>query len=304
MSKYTPHHILYYIDGYEKSMQDYGRSPLTTRNVKDSLKLFISSLGAKKIDALNDNIKVEVWLLRQKEERNWSPSTRNSYRKNLIAFVNYLLRLNVVEENRLRLIPKVKESIKRSYYLDDDNVEKILSSIDVIYDKQFYRIRNKLVIRLFALTGMRPSELCDLKLEDVDFQKGEISIATKKNGVNRSYPLPSSIFDLLSHYMVERNKILAYAKPCEYLFVSVKGVRLGLSGIRRLFNSIVKETGIDVIPYDLRRYVASRLERKGLELAKISKYLGHNSLSTTRRYLEDSAYQTAEGVGLMSKLFR
>jgi site-specific recombinase XerD len=146
--EYTQEHILYHVPDYIKSMKDYGRSDLTARNVQDSLKLFIKVSGCEFVKDLNNNTLVASWLLETTGERSWSPATHNSYRKNLIAFVNYLERSNIVSSNKLKLLPKMKEKVKRTYYLSEEQVETILKSIDKIYDKTFYRVRNKLVFRL------------------------------------------------------------------------------------------------------------------------------------------------------------
>lgn len=293
--------ILANIDGFVSYIFDYGRSEITARNVLDSLHFYMADTRNANICDLNNCIKVKKWLLTSKNKRSWSNNTMNSYRKNLISFLNYLYSEEIIAENNLKRIPKGKPEYRNIKIFDYKDCKKLIPTIETIFaNDYYYLLRNTVITQMFIMTGCRPIEIVSLEMDDYDANNGELYIQTRKNGSSRSYTLPVSLRSRLESYLKLRSE---YSKcnSCA-LFLSKRGMALKQTGLRKLFDKVSKHLNRKIKPKDMRRFVASNLESQGLELEKISKHLGHKSTSTTKLYLETSTYQTNDGIALLSPI--
>lgn len=145
--------------------------------------------------------------------------------------------------------------------------------------------RLKVIIFLFANTGLRASELCNLKIKNIDWNNNKIEIFGK-GGKWRTIPVKQNVltgdnFPSLNNYMIHHR--LDTSK--EFLFTGPNG-KLLTAVMRREFKEVARLAGIPWIhPHSLRHYYATTLLKNGVNVKTVQILLGHSTLVTTSRYL-------------------
>jgi len=174
---------------------------------------------------------------------------------------------------------KVKlPSIKRNKTLPDiltiEEIKKII--------KNTANIKHKLIIKLIYGTGLRVSEIVNLKKENVNIEEELIKIKLSKGKKDRFVKIPCSIKEELNNYMK--------LEIGEYLFESNRGGKLTKATIQAIIKNAGKKARIKkrVYPHLLRHSFATHLLEQGTDLRIIQKLLGHSSIKTTQIYTQIS----------------
>jgi integrase/recombinase XerD len=142
--------------------------------------------------------------------------------------------------------------------------------------------KHRLIIKLLYGTGLRVSEIVNLKKEDINFEEDLIKIKLGKGKKDRFVKIPFSIKEELENYL----KI----EEGDYVFESNRGGRLNIKTIQKVASNSAKKTGIKkrVYPHLLRHSFATHLLEQGTDLRIIQKLLGHSSIKTTQIYTQIS----------------
>ncbi|BDB97268.1 site-specific tyrosine recombinase/integron integrase [Saccharolobus caldissimus] len=176
----------------------------------------------------------------------------------IIAVRRFLKWLNV---NVKPPIPKVRRKEVRA--LNEDEIEKILSSCS--------RVKDKLLIRLLLDTGLRASELLSITIKDIDVNNNMIRVRNTKNGEERVVFFTNETKHLLKKYIRNKN-------PDDKLF------KMSYDALYRKIKRIGKKVGIDLRPHILRHTFATISLKKGMNLITLQKLLGHKDIKTTQTY--------------------
>ena len=176
----------------------------------------------------------------------------------IIAVRRFLKWLNV---NVKPPIPKVRGKEVRA--LNEDEIEKILSSCS--------RVKDKLLIRLLLDTGLRASELLSITIKDIDINNNMIRVRNTKNGEERVVFFTNETKHLLKKYIRNKN-------PDDKLF------NMSYDALYRKIKRIGKKVGIDLRPHILRHTFATISLKKGMNLITLQKLLGHKDIKTTQIY--------------------
>lgn len=147
-----------------------------------------------------------------------------------------------------------------------------------------YDFRNKAMLELMYATGMRISELITLKCSHVDFDN-EVVVVLGKGSKVRQIPMGEYAVEYLKLYMERyRNKFLK--KPCDYVFLSVRGDKMTRQAFFKIIKLEALKQGIktEFSPHTLRHSFASHLLENGADLRIIQELLGHSDISTTQVY--------------------
>jgi site-specific recombinase XerD len=280
-----------------------GKSEVTVRNVRDTLRSVVRNLNILTIEDCNTPEILREALFKIKEERNWSNVTFNNCRKNLNTYFLWLECMEYIDENKIKKIRKCKEEQNEQYTLNEDQVRSILGQVRQRRQTRLERWRNDFFIGLLVVTGARPCELLQLQCRDVQKMKdGSYKVVIrgrKQKGRNRYYRMPSWIRDSYEMYVTIRQDL---EREEANLFVS-SSKRTGWTdkGMRGLFKRLSKELGFRVNAYAIRRFVATKLNAEGVDVKDIMNHLGHTRLSTTHRYIERSCCLTDKGVDEIEK---
>lgn len=165
--------------------------------------------------------------------------------------------------------------------------KEILSVLNLIEEESnFETIRNKLIVELLYSTGMRRSELINIKLIDVDFGNETIKVLGKRNK-ERYIPLLKSVQSTLKIYI--RNRVdIQTNQP--YLLLTKKGKKMYDTLVYRVINNYFSTVSSKVkkSPHVIRHSFATHLLNEGADLNSVKELLGHSSLASTQVYTHSS----------------
>ena len=194
----------------------------------------------------------------------------------LKSFFKYLKKENIIESNPMNLIKTPKIDKKLPKFLNYDEIEKILSIPDTT---TFLGKRNALILELLYSTGIRVSELVNIKLNDIDLSEEKILILGKGNK-ERYVLFGSKAKEKILDYLSEKTD------NSPYLIVNRYGNKITDRGIRKILDSIILEASLSykISPHTLRHTFATHMLDSGANIEIVKELLGHESLSTTQIY--------------------
>ena len=149
-------------------------------------------------------------------------------------------------------------------------------------------IRNRAILELFYACGIRTSELCNLRVHDVDLKEQTVTIVKGKGNKSRLLPIGQYTSYYIQLYLEKARKYMLKGKmnDPEYLFLSQRGNPFNKSTINKsVMRSVVQKMNKHVSCYSFRHAVATHLMRNKVDIMYIAKLLGHASLRTTQKYL-------------------
>jgi len=151
-----------------------------------------------------------------------------------------------------------------------------------------------LALELLLTTGIRVSELCTIKIQDIDLAAGNIFIKGKGNRERRVFLVDEMIKDQISSYIEERK---IQGPLTDVLLISAHGSAGTPDYVRRIIHKHVEKLGLQrrITPHMLRHSAATQLLEHGVDIRHVQKLLGHSSISTTEIYthVSDASLQEA-----------
>ena len=234
-----------------------------------------------------NHLLIRSWLVKMMEQ-NITPRSINRKITTLKTYYKFLLREGEVTLNPMLKIITPKSSKRLPVYLDESKMNKVLDGKigDVEYDNSFKGRQEKMIIELFYATGMRLSELINLKVSSFDLYNCSVKVLGKRN---KERIIPVSFFtkQKLEEHIKELKGNFADA---EHLFVSSKGKKLYPEFVYRLVKEklSVVTTNTKKSPHVLRHSFATNMLNNGAELNAIKELLGHANLSATQVYTHNS----------------
>lgn len=198
----------------------------------------------------------------------------------LRSFFKYLKREEKISTNPLDLITSPKVEKKLPKYLTINDVEKILNAPDM---SNKIGIRDAFILELLYVTGIRVSELTNIKLNDISIVEKKIKIMGKGSKERIVY-YGTRCQELLNKYLNIRNDFLKQAN--DYLVLSNTGKQISTREIRNIINRLKVKAGIDIniSPHTFRHTFATHMLNEGADLRSVQELLGHENLSTTTIY--------------------
>jgi integrase/recombinase XerD len=166
--------------------------------------------------------------------------------------------------------------------LSRQEVEALLAAPE---GENLYALRDRAILELMYSTGMRVSEVCDLKLDDVHFDEMYVRCIGKGSKV-RVIPFGDAARDKLETYLMKARPKLEKAGISKFMFLTYRGNKFSRKGIWRMVKNYAARVGIDkaVSPHTLRHSFASHLLANGAPLRVIQEMLGHADIVTTQVY--------------------
>ena len=199
----------------------------------------------------------------------------------LKSFYKYLIIEKITSKSPLDKIelPKIKKTLPKALSIEEVN---ILLNIP-LNDKFDYR--NKAMIELLYATGLRVSELVNLKLNNINFDQ-EYLKTMGKGSKERIVPIGEYAMYYLKYYIDNYSNDFLRDKESEYIFISNQSKKMTRQTFFLLLKKIAKKEGIKTYfsPHTLRHSFATHLLRYGADLRSIQELLGHSSISTTQIY--------------------
>lgn len=198
------------------------------------------------------------------------------------SFHQFLLREKETTNDPSLHIESPKQERKLPKVLSSEEVDALLSAPS---SSTPYDYRNKAMLELLYATGIRVSELCSLKLQDVHLAMGFIRCVGKGNK-ERIIPIGKLATEELTRYISFARASLMKKKRHDFLFVNHHGESLSRQGFWKILKKISKEAKIEkeLTPHTLRHSFATHLLENGADLRAVQEMLGHVDISTTQIY--------------------
>lgn len=214
----------------------------------------------------------------------YSPSSIARKISSLRSLFNFLGKESLMKQNPFTDVELPKKEKKLPKFIYTDEIENVFKSINT--DKPLGK-RNKLILEFLYGTGVRVSELCNIKLNDIDYSQGLVLIHGK-GSKDRYVPLHTNLINQLREYVVvTRDEFSKKSQEqTKSLFLNFKGTSLSDRGVRLIINNIINnsEESLKISPHTLRHTFATHLLNNGADLRSVQELLGHSHLSSTQIY--------------------
>jgi len=200
----------------------------------------------------------------------------------LKSFFKFLVRENKIKDNITSVIESPKLWKKLPSALDLSEVEKLLKAPNI---REPMGVRDKAMLELIYATGMRVSELINLKMDDLNMGVGFIK-CLGKGQKERVVPFGSKAKEWLVRYLDKGRASFLKKKVSNFLFLT----RLSRPMSRQMFWKIIKKYAVkarikkDIMPHSLRHSFATHILERGADLRVVQEMLGHSDISTTQIY--------------------
>jgi len=210
-------------------------------------------------------------------------SSRSVNRKivSIKSFHKFLVRESIIKTNVTSDIdsPKIGKYLPKVL-----NIEEINKLLDIKPVTPF-DYRNKAMLELMYATGLRVSELVNLKLDDINLEMAIVR-CMGKGSKERMIPLGDIAVHSLSNYIKFYRSLMLKKTQTNILFINNHGKPLTRQGFFITLKSIAREKGIrtDFSPHTLRHSFATHLIEYGADLRSVQELLGHSDISTTQIY--------------------
>ncbi len=239
----------------------------------------------KSIIEVNHTV-IRSWVVSLMEQK-ITPRSVNRKITTLKTFYKFLLRQGIIIENPMLKIQAPKTSKRLPVFVEKEKMDTLLDSID--FGDDFEGQRNKLIIELFYATGIRLTELVNLKQANVDVYHCQLKVLGKRNK-ERIVPFNTTLKEQIKKYLKAKNVTSDGNWEDEFLFVSKTGTKLYDKLVYRIVNAyLALITTVDKkSPHVLRHTFATHMLNNGADLNAIKELLGHASLSATQVYTHNT----------------
>jgi len=238
----------------------------------------------------HDEYSFDLKEVKSKIARNWfatlmekglTPRTIKRKSSSLKSFYKFLLKNGVIDQSPMGEVSLPRVSKKLPGFVEEKNMTSLLSEMS--FEDNYSGVMERLVVELFYHTGIRLSELINLKISNIDFLTSQLKVLGKRNK-ERIIPFSLALTETIRQFMTYRKS------KADYLFVLEDGKRVYPKLIYRVVNKYLnKVTTIkQKSPHVLRHTFATHMLNNGAELNAIKEILGHANLSATEVYTHNS----------------
>lgn len=234
---------------------------------------------------------IRSWLADLKENKLTSRSINRKI-STLKSFFKYHLKVGNIQANPMAKIVSPKTNRRLPVFIKEDDVVTLRDRVETATES-WKSLNEKMLITLFYATGMRLSELINLKESQVDFSRQQVKVLGKGNK-ERSIPLTRNILKDVQEYIMLKRK--EFEQPSEELLVTEKGKKLYAKYAYLLVKKVLSEVATldKKSPHVLRHTFATHLVNNGAELNAVKELLGHSSLAATQVYTHNTIEKLKE----------
>ncbi len=258
-----------------------GLSALTVKSYRSDMKGYIHFLERRGITEL-EGVDLEISLdFMAEQQKVKSPSSLARILSAVKGFHRFLYREKKMYTLVLEDVSAPKVLRRIPFVLSQHEVENLLDQPD----SSVLGMRDRALLEMAYSTGMRVSELCGLKLEQVDWERRLIRI-TGKGKKERLIPFGLKAWNALKLYLEQSRPRLLKNKISAYSFLNYAGSPLSRVSFWKTLKKYAVKAGLpaEVTPHTLRHSFATHLIEGGADLRAVQELLGHSSISTTQIY--------------------
>lgn len=198
------------------------------------------------------------------------------------SLYRFLVQERIIDKNIAQNIEMPKQEKKLPVFLTIDEVELLLKQPNI---ENKFELRDKAMLELLYATGMRVSELINIKIDDINFKKRFVRIFGKGNK-ERIVPISKIAIEYIQKYLKKGRPLISKDKQKEILFLNCHGKKMTRQGFWKLIKKYAKRANINknITPHVLRHSFATHLIENNADLRAVQEMLGHSDIATTQIY--------------------
>ena len=210
------------------------------------------------------------------------------------SFYRFLLYHKYIEQDPSELIETPKKEQHLPEVLSLEEIDKMIAQIDLSKNESH---RNRAIIEMLYGSGLRVSELVNLRLSDIYLQEGYMRI-TGKGSKQRLVPISAEATKWFQYWLIDRNTLNIKPEASDIAFLNRYGRQLTRAMIFTIIKQLATAAGItkNISPHTLRHSFATHLLQNGADLRVIQQLLGHESISTTEIYTHVDIHDLREAI--------
>jgi len=256
----------------------------TSKNYEIDILEFKEYLNRESINYLDVDYDFIKGYLMQLYNKKLSRASVSRKLSSLRSFYKYLFNNEFIKTNPFKYVSTPKKEKKLPKYLGVEELELIFNIPNLLTP---LGQRDKVILEVLYATGIRVSELVDIKISDIDFYRKEIRVLGKGNK-ERIDPFGDYCLDAIDLFLEDgRKKILEkHHTSCDYLIINEHGKKITTRGVEKIIDNIVKKASLKkhISPHMLRHSFATHLLNEGCDIRTVQELLGHESLESTQIY--------------------
>lgn len=271
------------LDGFVLYLsENSAKSQNTVLSYKRDISHYINYLKSRGITgiAVTDRKTVITYLLFMKSIGR-AASTISRSLASIRSFYMYLIDSGINMADPTANLETPRSSVKEPGVLTAEETEILLSAPDISDAKG---CRDKAMLELLYATGIKVSELINLRVEDINLDLGILYCRTAAH--ERVVPIGRTAVTAVRRYLDSVRPLLVPDVRIPYLFLNRNGMQMSRQGFWKILKNYGKTAGIekDITPYTVRHSFAVHLLENGADLDSIRKLLGHTDISATKVY--------------------
>jgi integrase/recombinase XerD len=259
-----------------------GLAANTIVSYRQELEKFFAFLEKNKLPYLRLSENDVLDFVRQEGRRGGAVSSQAHLISVLKSFYRYLLQDDCLEFNPLANVLLPKKWLKLPDYLAIEDIFRLLDAPDI---KTVIGTRDKAILELMYASGLRISEVVELKLNDVYLEEGFLRVLGK-GSKERVVPFGAKARDCIADYLGRSRPALLKGVNPSQVFLNYAGAVFTRQGLWKLIGAYGRKIGLAgrLTPHVLRHSFATHLVEKGADLRSVQMLLGHSSIATTEIY--------------------
>ena len=271
---------------YLKFEKRYSIHTLTSyqTDLFDFIDFLEAQFGAVSLKEVNHSF-IRSWLAFLKN-KGLSSKSINRKISTLTSFFKYHLKTGAIGSTPMAQVISPKISKRLPVYLQETDTQKLVPALQHLTE-DWKSLNKKMLIIIFYATGMRLSELINLKEKQIDFSKSQFKVLGKGNK-ERIIPASKEMLEMIRDYLQLKKK--NFEKTDDFLLVTEKGKKLYPKYAYLLVNQVLEgaSTLDKKSPHILRHTFATHLMNNGADLNAVKELLGHSSLASTQVYTHNT----------------
>lgn len=277
--------VQFFLD-YLKFQKRYSLHTMTSykKDLQDFFSFLESKYGKIALQEINVPL-IRTWLADLKQNKIASKSINRKISA-LKSFFKYQLRQEAITTNPMTTVASLKINKRLPSYIEEREMNTLFEHVE--FPATWEGKTNRLLLRIFYETGMRLSELINLKESQIDKGNNSIKVLGKGNK-ERIIPANKTLLSDISHYITEKNSLL---KPMDagFLLLNEKGKKLQPKYVYLKVKEYLSyvTTNERKSPHILRHSFATHLTNNGADINAVKELLGHSSLAATQIYTHNS----------------
>ena len=265
------------------ALAERGLKPQTVRDILLVAQRLCLFSGTEDLKALSTPA-IRAYLYHGKMEKGWAARTFRLYRQYLKTFFDWCVLASYMATNPVSAIEKPRLPQQLPRCLSQEEARRILyAARHAPWRSELQRSRSEAIVGTFLMTGLRRGELLTLRITDVDFCSGVLSVRGGKGRKDRSVPLHPKLVPVLRRYLEEKQKRRSQS---EWFFSSLKSEkRLTYKNLYAILDRVSLAASVKFTPHMLRHTFGRELVEADFNIYKLKEVMGHASVATTQAYV-------------------